>query len=257
MKYVLYDSSGEVVGGGDVPDQAHYDLVAVPAGCSKVLTDAVDYVDSYYPAGVKTSRPAISQVASWNKTTILGNGADSCRLGNNLPNPTTVTVEFQGQTQTHVVTTGAFVFSTEEAGEYQITAEHLPHKPLTTLITVTKAIAQRRAERWTVIKALRSAREYGTFTWNGLTFDADAESQRRIQGAVQLAQLAISQGSPFSIDWTLADDSVETLSAADMVAVGVALGQHVQTQHATGRALRQQIIGANSQEDLDAIVWPS
>jgi hypothetical protein len=52
-------------------------------------------------------------------------------------------------------------------------------------------------------------------------------------------------GPAFSIDWTLADNTVRTLSQADMVNVGLAMGQHIQTQFSKARSLRSQIGGNN------------
>ena len=59
-----------------------------------------------------------------------------------------------------------------------------------------------------------------------------------------------------SDDPWIADNSVRTLSAAQMVAVGVAAGQHVAAQRATARALREQIQAATTPQELEAIVWP-
>lgn len=109
--------------------------------------------------------------------------------------------------------------------------------------------------KWARIKALRDAAEEAGFVWDGSTFDSDKTSQSRIQGAAQLATLAQMTGSPFSIDWTLADNTVRTLTAADMIAVGTAMGVHISTQHAIGRIKRQQIDAATTPEELDAIQW--
>ena len=105
--------------------------------------------------------------------------------------------------------------------------------------------------KWKEIKAARSTAEYGGFTWDVSTFDSDQISQGRITGAVTLAQM----NSAFTIGWTLADNTVRTLSAADMILVGQALGMHVAAQFATGQALRVQIEAAATAEEVSAIVW--
>lgn len=117
-----------------------------------------------------------------------------------------------------------------------------------------RSLADLKAEHWVAIKAARDAAEFGGFTWDGSMFDSDLTSQSRIQGAAQLAGL---DPTNFSIDWTLADNSVRTLNAQEMTAVGVALGAHVGTQHAIGRSLRSQIEAATSAAELDAIAWPA
>lgn len=105
--------------------------------------------------------------------------------------------------------------------------------------------------QWASIKAARSAAEYGGFTWGASIFDSDSISQSRISGAVTLAMLSPA----FVIDWTLADNTVRTLTAADMIAVGVALGGHVAAQHEKARGLRVQIGGAGNQAGVLAIGW--
>ena len=117
-----------------------------------------------------------------------------------------------------------------------------------------RSLLQLKADQWVAIKAARDAAEFGGFTWDGSTFDSDLTSQSRIQGAVQLAGL---DPANFSLDWTLADNSVRTLSAAQMTAVGAALGVHVAAQHALGRTLRSQIEAATTAAEVDAVAWPA
>lgn len=113
-----------------------------------------------------------------------------------------------------------------------------------------------RVEAWSRIKAARESVEFGPFVLGVHTFDGDSESQRRIQGAAQLATLAQATGQPFSIDWTLADNTQVTLTAAEMIGVGVALGHHVNEAHGIARTLRAQIDAATTPEQLEAIQWP-
>jgi hypothetical protein len=117
-------------------------------------------------------------------------------------------------------------------------------------------LALARSHQWAAVKRARNAAEFGGFQWDGSAFDSDAISQSRIQGATQLAQLAVAQGAPFSIEWTLANNAVRTLSAADLIAVGTALGQHVAAQHAIGRVLRSQIELAQSLQEVLGVMWP-
>lgn len=105
------------------------------------------------------------------------------------------------------------------------------------------------------INRLRSGSEFGGFTHEGHEFDSDQTSQSKIQGAVQMALLAKSSGQPFSIEWTLADNSVRALNADEMIGVGLALGEHVNSIHIKARALKDQVAAAQTKEELDAIVW--
>lgn len=114
-----------------------------------------------------------------------------------------------------------------------------------------RTLADHRAAQWSLIKQARTQAEHAGFTWDGSTFDSDTTSQNRITGAVQLAQL----NPAFSIAWTLQDNTVRQLSAADMTAVGVALGTHVATQFAKAQTLRNQIDAAMTREQVEAVVW--
>lgn len=114
-----------------------------------------------------------------------------------------------------------------------------------------RTLSDLQAAKWAQIKRDRDEAEFGGFTWDGSPFDSDAISQSRIQGAVQLAAMAPG----FTIDWTLANNSVRNLSAADLANVGAALGMHVATQHAKARLLRSQIEAATTAAELGAVVW--
>jgi hypothetical protein len=117
-------------------------------------------------------------------------------------------------------------------------------------------LAALRLARWSQVKVQRAASEFGGFAWDGSAFDSDEMSQARIIGAVQMAVLAAAAEQPFAIDWTLQDNTVRTLSGADMIAVGLALGTHVATAHTIARALRDAIEAAATAEELEAIEWP-
>lgn len=110
-----------------------------------------------------------------------------------------------------------------------------------------------KARTWARIKQARALAESADFMCCGATYQADKD---RIVGATQLALMAQAAGQPYSIDWTLSDNTHLTLDAAGMIAVGAALGGHVAEAFAIGLQLRGQIAAATSFEELDAIVWP-
>ncbi len=116
-----------------------------------------------------------------------------------------------------------------------------------------RGIEELRHQCWIKAKDARDSKEFGQFSWNGRIFDGDREAQRRLNLAVLAAQQAIAQGSPWSIDWTLADNSVITLSASDMVGVVAALGQNIDAAHEEARAKRALIGSASTKEELDLI----
>ena len=108
-----------------------------------------------------------------------------------------------------------------------------------------------KQNKWNEIKALREGQEFGTFDWNGYTFQCNDVSQRRIQGAVQLAML----DSTLTLDWTLSDNTVQTFTAAEFEAIGQALAAHVSACHVKARALRVEIEAATSEEQIAAVTW--
>lgn len=111
-----------------------------------------------------------------------------------------------------------------------------------------------KAHTWERIKAARNTAETADFLCGGGLYQVDKD---RIVGAAQLALIAQAAGQPYSIDWTLSDNTQVTLDAAGMMAVGAALGEQVATTFAIGRELRGQIAAATSIDTLEAIVWPA
>ena len=109
--------------------------------------------------------------------------------------------------------------------------------------------------KWAEIKQHREAAENGGFVWDGSRFDSTPISQSRIQGAAQLATLAKINNQPFSIEWTLMNNGTRSLSADDMIAVGMALGAHINEQHVRARQLREQIEAATTPEEVEAVRW--
>lgn len=141
---------------------------------------------------------------------------------------------------------------------YPVPQQPSPHH---TWDWVTKEWADQRSleevktAKWEEIKLARNAQEFDKFTWDGSDFDSDLTSQSRIQGGSQLATLAILNSQPFSIDWTLYDNTVRTLSAEDMIAVGQAMGLHINATHSHGRAKREALDAATTRAEVDAIQW--
>lgn len=114
-----------------------------------------------------------------------------------------------------------------------------------------------KAKKWQEMKDARDAIEFGSFTWDGSTFDSDPVSASRITGAFALALAAKLTGQPFSEEWTLLDNTTRTLSADDMLAVGVARGTAVAAAHHRASTLRAQISAATTAQQVEAIQWSS
>lgn len=120
-----------------------------------------------------------------------------------------------------------------------------------------------RDAMWQRIKYVRDASEgNGSVTPFGRV-DTDPESLLRITGAVQAATIAITAGDALALDWTMADNSVVTMDAEMLVAMGRAVALHVDACHQRGRELRQLVEAAETEGDLTAIEseiivgWPN
>lgn len=119
----------------------------------------------------------------------------------------------------------------------------------------TLNIALGQSLAWTRIKAARDAAIASGVTYNGNVYDSNATSQLRLMGAAQMAQIAISSGTAYSVNWTLQNNSLVTLTAQEVIALAMAVGQNYQTLFNKGQSLRSQIMAATTQSQLDAVVW--
>lgn len=124
------------------------------------------------------------------------------------------------------------------------------------------ALVAMRLNMRQAVKRKRDAVEQQGVTLAGVgTFDTDTESQRKVNGAVTMALIAMQYSQPFEIVWRLADDTTATLDAAGIIGVGVAVGQHVAACQANKNALDLLIMAAESVEELEAIDledgWPA
>lgn len=117
-------------------------------------------------------------------------------------------------------------------------------------------MAELKTAKWAEIKSTRDTLEQSGVPYMGKTIDSDTTSVQRIAIAVQAAQAAISAGTDFSLDWTSQDNTVLTMTAAQVVGMSVALAMYSDQLHQTARGLREQIDAATSAEELDAIAWP-
>lgn len=122
------------------------------------------------------------------------------------------------------------------------------------ILNASTDLEEVRAVRWWEIKRQRDAAIDGGFMVAGVgTFDSNLNSRTLVTGAVTLAQMAVAQGQLYSVDWTLADNTVVTLDAAGIMGVGVALGTHIAAWHAAGRTARLAIEAAETADAAAAV----
>ncbi|UYY77802.1 DUF4376 domain-containing protein [Sphingomonas sp. R1] len=125
------------------------------------------------------------------------------------------------------------------------------------LLTVSADLDAARARRWEDVKAMRNAAASGGCETPLGRVDTTDASRVLITGAVQMAQLS---GGAYAVDWTMADNSKVTHDGPAMIAMGVAVAQHIAACWAHGQALREAIGAASTAEALDSIDinagWP-
>ena len=112
-----------------------------------------------------------------------------------------------------------------------------------------------KAAQWALIKQAREAALTSPLTTSFGIFDADEKAQASITKSIMLLQTLDALGTPGSVDFTLADNSVVVLTLAQMVEVGLTLGAREQAVRATATARRVQIEAATSQAEVEAVVW--
>lgn len=91
--------------------------------------------------------------------------------------------------------------------------------------------------------------------------DSDSMARSNISGAVIGALVAKTAGAPYSVTWTMLDNSTVTLDADGMIALGLAVLAHVNACHDRARQLRAAIESAADMAELLSIDvtagWPS
>ena len=109
--------------------------------------------------------------------------------------------------------------------------------------------------QWEQVKLQRNNIEFSVFKFQGVYYDCDRVSQSRIQGAVQLASIALANNQTVVQEWTTADNSVVSLNATDLLNLGLQLGLFVNKVHDYGRVLRARIDAADSSLDVQEVLW--
>ena len=123
-----------------------------------------------------------------------------------------------------------------------------------------RTLEQRRADKWAELKVARAAAIVAPLVVDGIgTFDADPDSQTNIIRTAQMMQTeaaTLQPGETPEDDFTLYDNTVVRVTAAQMVAAALTLGARTKAIFATGRALRVAIDVATTPEAVEAVAWP-
>lgn len=107
----------------------------------------------------------------------------------------------------------------------------------------------------TEINHERTEAELSGFTYQGHIFDSDRDSILRISNAAQAAQMSLSTGDTFRVDWTLKDNRQIALDAITMIKVQLAMVAHIDQCHEQARFLKAEIEKAETIDAVLAIQW--
>lgn len=138
---------------------------------------------------------------------------------------------------------------------------HMVDLATLTVIEKPATVEGLRIELWDKVKRKRRNVELNGCNTPLGVMDTDETSQRKINGAVTMAILAMIASQPYLEAWTMKDNSVVDHDGPAMIAAGVAVGTHVANCHAVATALRVEIEAATTIAeleaiDIDAADWP-
>lgn len=119
-------------------------------------------------------------------------------------------------------------------------------------------LAAAREARWDAMKQARQDAIDSPLVTPYGTFDCDERARDNIAKTAQGIQTFAGSLAPTelpTVEFTLLDNTVVTLSAQDMIRVAKLLFEKVQTAYARARQLRQDIEDAQTPQALEAIGW--
>ena len=115
-------------------------------------------------------------------------------------------------------------------------------------------MAANKAAKWQEVKLARMNAIAAPLKTPYGTFDANPDASLNIVKAVLLAQTLANVGQPVAIDFTLADNTVVTLDAKQMIEVGLSLSAREQEARSKATEIRAQIDFAKTFEQLNALI---
>lgn len=114
-----------------------------------------------------------------------------------------------------------------------------------------KTLDELKADKLEALKAERDTKEVEPIEYNGHLYDYDDKARDRINAAIIALELA---GAEASLEWTCADNTDATVTAADLRNIIAAVAVRSNTLHIAYRTAKTAVEAAESKEDLEAIV---
>ena len=109
--------------------------------------------------------------------------------------------------------------------------------------------------KWQQIKSDRENQKKKGFLFNSLRYDGNETAQTNIANATLTAISFKLAGKPFSTAWTTFDNAVVILETEDILQLQATMTQAGSNIQDYGTFLRNQINNAQTEEQLDLIVW--
>lgn len=150
--------------------------------------------------------------------------------------------EYPGDTQ--LVGEGEDYFNEFAQGKIYVNGRFIPEPPY------IPPLADVQAAKISELKGVRDAKELEPVSYNGANFDFDTKSFDRINAAI----IALDGGG--SIGWTTADNTVVSVTAADLRGVIAAAAVRSNQLHIIYRNLKAEVMAAATNEEVEGIHWP-
>ena len=109
-----------------------------------------------------------------------------------------------------------------------------------------------RNKKWTEIKKNRDNTETSGCPFKDKILDSDQRSVTKINVMIEAAKQV---GESFTIDWTMQDNSVLTLTYEDALSIPLILAQYSNLLHEKARTYREQIYNETNIKNIMNIKW--
>ncbi|HIN56183.1 DUF4376 domain-containing protein [Acinetobacter pittii] len=109
-----------------------------------------------------------------------------------------------------------------------------------------RTIEEVKQQKWEQIKQQREQFEFGGFEFENNLFDSDSNSQLRIATAALLGA---------SVEWTLKDNNVVSLSPDQLNNLKNTLALHISSAHERGRIARLKIEASSTVEEIELVTF--
>ncbi len=118
-----------------------------------------------------------------------------------------------------------------------------------------RLLVETQKAAWEEIKKQRTERDKQPLDYLGAQFDFEKQEDReKIKWMIDAAKRAAEKSLPFSVAWTMADNSVVNLSGDQVQDIPLVVAMRSDTNHQKAREIKGRIETAQSVDDIDAIL---